>query len=79
VLEHRECVQRALAVLDTLPARQREVMHLITIEQLSQQQAAEVLGVSVEAVKASLSLARQQMRDKLRDIYDDLRGAQARS
>jgi RNA polymerase sigma-70 factor (ECF subfamily) len=79
VLEHRECVQRALAVLDTLPARQREVLHLITIEQLSQQHAAEVLGVSVEAVKASLSLARQQMREKLRDVYDDLRGAQART
>jgi RNA polymerase sigma-70 factor (ECF subfamily) len=74
-LEHRECVERALAALSELPPRQRQAMHLITIEQLSQQQAADVLGVSVDALKASLSLARRQMRERLKDVYDDLRGA----
>jgi RNA polymerase sigma factor (sigma-70 family) len=73
--EQRECVERALAALDDLPARQRQVMHLITIEQLNHEDAAAVLEISVEALKASLSLARHAMREKLKDIYDDVRGA----
>jgi RNA polymerase sigma-70 factor (ECF subfamily) len=67
-MEQRECVARALAALDELPARQRQVMHLVTIEQLSHQHAAAVLEISVEALKASLSLARREMREKLKDI-----------
>ena len=76
-IEHRECVERALAALDALPPRQRQAMHLITIEQLSQQEAADILGISVDALKASLSLARRQLREKLKDVYDDIRGARA--
>jgi RNA polymerase sigma-70 factor, ECF subfamily len=74
-LEQRECVTAALAALDELPARQRQVMHLVTVEGLANEQAAEVLGISVDAVKASLSVARQAMREKLKDIYDEVRGA----
>jgi RNA polymerase sigma-70 factor (ECF subfamily) len=73
-LEHRECVERALAALDELPPRQREAIHLITIEQLSQQDAADVMGITVDALKASLSLARRQMRENLKDVYDEVRG-----
>jgi RNA polymerase sigma-70 factor, ECF subfamily len=74
-LEQRECVERALAALDELPPRQRQVMHLVTIEQLTHDDAAGVLGISADALKASLSVARRQMREKLKDIYDDIRGA----
>jgi RNA polymerase sigma-70 factor (ECF subfamily) len=74
-LNQRECVERALAALDELPPRQRQVMHLITIEQLTQEQAAAVLDITVDALKSSLSQARRQMRERLKDIYDDLRGA----
>jgi RNA polymerase sigma-70 factor (ECF subfamily) len=72
--EQRECVQRALAALDELPARQRQVIHLVTVEELSLEDAAAVLEITAAAVKSSLSLARQAMRVKLKDIYDDLRG-----
>jgi RNA polymerase sigma-70 factor (ECF subfamily) len=78
-MEQRECVARALAALDELPQRQRQVMHLVTIEQLSQEAAAEVLEISVEAVKASLSLGRRAMREKLKDIYDDVCGTRAKA
>jgi RNA polymerase sigma-70 factor (ECF subfamily) len=78
-LEQRECVARALAALDELPQRQRQVMHLVTIEQLSQVVAAEVLEITVEAVKASLSLGRRAMREKLKDIYDDVCGTRAKA
>jgi RNA polymerase sigma-70 factor (ECF subfamily) len=75
--EQRECVERALTALDELPARQRQVMHLVTVEQLSLDDAAAVLEITAAAVKSSLSLARQAMRAKLKDIYDDLRGVRS--
>ena len=74
-LEQQECVALALAALDELPPRQRQAMHLVTIEQLTHQDAAAVLEITVEALKSSLSLARKAMREKLKDIYDDIRGA----
>jgi len=77
-LDRQECVERALAALDELPPRQRQVMHLITIEQLSHDEAAEVIGITAEALKSSLSQARRQMRERLKDIYDELRGVPAR-
>lgn len=72
--EHRECVAQAIAALDDLPPRQRQAMHLVTIEQLSHNDAAEVLGITVDALKASLSLARRQLRERLKDLYEELRG-----
>jgi RNA polymerase sigma-70 factor (ECF subfamily) len=74
-LEELESVHRALAALDELPPRQRQVMHLVTIEQLSHENAAAVLGISADALKASLFAARRQMREKLKDIFDEIRGA----
>ncbi len=76
--EQQECVALALAALDELPARQRQAMHLVTIEQLSHQDAAAVLEISVNALKASLSVARRAMREKLKDIYDEIRGSRTR-
>ena len=73
-LEQRETVDAVVAALDELPARQRQVMHLVTIEQLSHDDAAAVLEISVEALKASLSLARRTMRERLKPIYDEVRG-----
>lgn len=74
-LEQRETVDAVVAALDELPERQRQVIHLVTIEQLSHDDAAAVLEISVEALKASLSLARRAMRERLKPIYDEVRGA----
>lgn len=73
--EQRETVAAVVAALDELPERQRQVIHLITIEQLSHDAAAAVLEISGEALKASLSLARRTMRERLKAIYDEVRGA----
>jgi DNA-directed RNA polymerase specialized sigma24 family protein len=35
---------------------------------------ADVLGIGVGAVKANLSLARKEMRRRLRDVYNELYG-----
>jgi RNA polymerase sigma-70 factor (ECF subfamily) len=72
--EHEEQVARALTVMDELPPRQRQVIYLITCEGLSPGDVADVLGLSAAAVKSNLSLARQEMRCKLKDLYDSVCG-----
>jgi RNA polymerase sigma-70 factor (ECF subfamily) len=67
----REDLQRALAAIDSLPPRQREVLYLHACEQFSIAQIANVLQVSPGAVKSSLSLARKRMRRELGDLCPD--------
>jgi RNA polymerase sigma-70 factor (ECF subfamily) len=63
-----EDVQFALVALDSLPARQRQVLYLHACEEMSIAQIAEVLEITADAAKASLSLARKAMRRKLKDF-----------
>ena len=69
-----ENVRLALAAMDQLPQRQRQVLYLISCEGLSQSEVSEVLGIDLTAVKASLSLARKELRRRLSDVYDDVCG-----
>jgi RNA polymerase sigma-70 factor (ECF subfamily) len=73
----RENVERALAAMDQLPPRQRQVLHLITCEGLSIAEVGEVLEIEPAAVKASLSLARKEMRRRLSDLYTEICGCRA--
>ena len=74
VAGQREAVARALAAMDQLPPRQRQVMYLATCEGLSHAEVAEVLGIDVGAVKSNLSLARRELRRRLKDLYDEVCG-----
>ena len=67
----QEDVRQALATMDELPSRQREVLYLHACEALALTEIASVLGISTEAVKASLSLARKTMRRKLEHLCSD--------
>jgi RNA polymerase sigma factor (sigma-70 family) len=58
------------AAMDELPPRQRQVLYLISCEQLSHSEVADVLEIGLAAVKSNLSLARREMRRKLRDVYE---------
>lgn len=69
VLSERESVRLALETMDSLPPRQRQVLHLVTCEQLSHDEVATVLEIDLAAVKSSLSLARKIMRTRLKDVY----------
>jgi RNA polymerase sigma-70 factor (ECF subfamily) len=60
--ERRDCVQAALAAL---PDRDREVLVLRYLEDLSIADAAAVLGVGESAVKMRLVRALQKLRDLL--------------
>ncbi len=64
----QEDLRRALAAMDALPPRQREVLYLHACEGLDQAEIAAVLGISTQSVKSSLSLARQKLRRKLDDV-----------
>ncbi len=61
-------LQRALAALDSLPSRQREVLYLNACEGLSLAEIAGVLDISTDAAKASLSVARNRLRELLPDL-----------
>ncbi len=67
----REELGRALDALAALPPRQREVLHLSACEGLTAAEVAAVLGISADAAKASLSLARKAMRQQLPDLFPD--------
>ncbi len=71
-VEHQETLNRALAALDALPDRQRRVMHLAVCESLPQAEVAEVLGITTQAVKASLAAGRKRLREQLEDIDQQL-------
>jgi RNA polymerase sigma-70 factor (ECF subfamily) len=69
--EDQDDVRRALEALGALPERQREVLYLCACEGLSAAAISLILGISVDAVKASLCLARKRLRQELKDIYED--------
>ncbi|MBM4088616.1 MAG: RNA polymerase sigma factor [Planctomycetes bacterium] len=65
----REDVCRVLQMMDSLPPRQREVLYLHACEGLVLAEIAAALGISPEAVKASLCQARKRLRRRFRE-YD---------
>ena len=70
--QQREQLDRVMRAMEALPVRQRQVLHLYTCESLSVSEIAAILKISANAVKASLSLARKQMRTQLKDIVEDI-------
>lgn len=68
--DERENVRLALAAMDELPPRQRQVLYLATCEQLSHAEIAEVLGIGLAAVKSNLSVARKEIRLRLKEVYE---------
>jgi RNA polymerase sigma factor (sigma-70 family) len=72
----QENVRMALAAMDELPQRQRQVLYLLTCENMAHCEVATILGISESAVKANLSLARKEMRLRLKNIYEEVCGRQ---
>ena len=59
--------EQALAALNALPPRQREVLYLNACEELTATEIAAILEITIDSVKANLSLARQRMREQCHD------------
>lgn len=60
-VEARAMLGRVAEVLQTLPEAMREVLSLVTIEGLSYQEAADVLGIPVGTVMSRLSRGRLEL------------------
>jgi RNA polymerase sigma-70 factor (ECF subfamily) len=67
VLEERADQQRVSAALQSLPERQREAIVLQYYQDLSNIEAADVMGISVEALESLLSRARRNLRAYLKE------------
>ncbi len=61
----KEIARRVAAAMGQLPARQRAALALCYYDELSQADAAQVLGVSEGAVESLLVRGRRQLRDLL--------------
>ena len=55
-----------------LPERQRQALALVHYQGFSQQEAADALEISVEAVESLLARARRTLKTRLKDLADDL-------
>lgn len=64
VIQNEE-IQQALQAVESLPPRQREVLHLAAVEDLAPAEIAEVLDISRNAVNVHLCEARKAMRQLL--------------
>ncbi|HUG89509.1 MAG TPA: sigma-70 family RNA polymerase sigma factor [Planctomycetaceae bacterium] len=63
IADEHEQVERALAALATLPPRQQSVLHLVAVERLSLSEVSEILGITRNAARVNLCLARKRMRE----------------
>lgn len=63
----RELAPCLLRMIEHLPEPYREALKLVDFEQLSQQELADRMGVSLTAAKSRIRRARQQMREMIED------------
>jgi RNA polymerase sigma factor (sigma-70 family) len=68
MLESQATAQRVNSALQDLPVRQREAIVLCHYQELGNIEAAQVLGVSVEALESLLSRGRRALRAALADL-----------
>jgi len=63
--ENRDLAAHVKKFMQELPEKQRLVMHLRDIEELTYYEIAETLSISLEQVKVNLHRARKTIRDKM--------------
>lgn len=64
-VEDRDLADQIKRMMQELPEKQRLVMHLRDIEELSYDEIAEVLSISLDQVKVNLHRARKAIREQL--------------
>ena len=73
-LEDKALAQRIEKELQALPERQRAALVLCHYQGMSQSEASEILGISVEALESLLSRGRRRLKDRLADIAREYLG-----
>lgn len=64
-LESAESHQLIFGLVDRLPEKQREIFHLREVEEMSYEEIAKHLDISLDQVKVNLHRARKSVREKL--------------
>lgn len=72
LLQRRDTKQRVAAALATLPEAQRTAVVLCHYQELRNIEAAEVMGVSIEALESLLARGRRSLRERLRAALPEL-------
>ncbi len=74
--EHQrtQVARRVEAALACLPERQRAAIALVHYQELGNIEAADIMGVSVQALESLLSRGRRGLREALAGLRDDLMG-----
>jgi RNA polymerase sigma-70 factor (ECF subfamily) len=73
-MQARDIGRHVNAALAELPAQQRVAITLCHYQGLRNAEAADVMGVSVEAIESLLARGRRTLRTRLRDLLPDLLG-----
>jgi RNA polymerase sigma-70 factor (ECF subfamily) len=68
-IEQSQAAQRLQQALSALPERQREAIVLSYYQEMSNMEAATLMGVSVEALESLLARARRTLRQTLSDAH----------
>jgi RNA polymerase sigma-70 factor (ECF subfamily) len=66
--ESSDLVQKVKSFMQDLPDKQRMVMHLRDIEELTYEEIAEALNITMEQVKVNLHRARKTIREKMVEL-----------
>lgn len=69
LLVKSEIISEISKAVDSLPERQREVFRLAYLEDKSNDEIAEILGIQKNTVKVQKQRAKQQLRERLKDLY----------
>ncbi|MEY2880165.1 MAG: hypothetical protein RLZZ15_2545 [Verrucomicrobiota bacterium] len=65
-----EFVDRIAEVMDTLSAKHREILVMRNVKNLSYEEIARILDISVGTVKSRIARARESLRGKLGEDFD---------
>ncbi len=65
-------VDDLLGLIQQLPPRYRMVFNLFVMEGMNHQEISEAMGISVGSSKSNLARARDVLKRKVTEIYDDV-------
>ena len=66
-LSDKEALKKALACIDELPEKQREIVRLRIFEEMEYDEIADKLGISEINTRVQLSLARKAIKSRMRN------------
>lgn len=68
-LESQDMIDQVKKLMQELPEKHRLVMHLRDIEEMSYDEIAETLGITLDQVKTNLHRARKAIREQMITLY----------